>query len=204
MSRAARAVAFADHSAEHDHIIVLRGARWADLERVLAMRGDRSVPRVTYLEGELELMSPSKFHEGYKSVIGRLVEAWCVERDIDITPYGSWTLTDAAAERGAEPDECYVLGDAEDAERPDLAIEVVWTRGGVDKLDVYRGLRVREVWIWEDGAIRVHVLRRGRYEHRERSDVLRGIDLTQLARFAAVRPMTRAVRQYRAALLRGR
>lgn len=35
---------------------------------------------------------------------------------------------------------------SEDAERPHLAIEVVWTSGGLDKLDVYRKLGVREVW----------------------------------------------------------
>jgi hypothetical protein len=28
---------------------------------------------------------------------------------------------------------------------PDIAIEVVWTSGGIDKLEVYRGLDVPEV-----------------------------------------------------------
>ena len=34
-------------------------------------------------------MSPSKDHERIKSYIGRLVEAFARERDIDLSPYGS-------------------------------------------------------------------------------------------------------------------
>jgi len=160
-------------SDDHDDIVVLRGAAWSDYERILTIRGDAPVPRVTFLKGLLELMSPSKSHESIKSVIGCLVEAWCVEKGIDITPYGSWTLQDAAVERGAEPDECYIVGDR-DAERPDLAIEVVWTSGGIDKLEVYRKLRVREVWIHEKGTLQLFALHGERYEPLAASEVLGG------------------------------
>jgi Uma2 family endonuclease len=187
---------------DHDDIVVLRGAAWSDYERILSIRGDASVPRVTFLKGLLELMSPSKSHESIKSVIGCLVEAWCVEKGIDITPYGSWTLQDAAVERGAEPDECYIVGD-KDAERPDLAIEVVWTSGGIDKLEVYRKLRVQEVWIHEKGTLRLFALRGERYEPLAASEVLSGIDHEPLCTFVMTRPMTRAVREFREALLRG-
>jgi Uma2 family endonuclease len=183
-----------------DHIVVLRGASWADYQRVLEIRGDRSAPRITYLEGTLELMSPSKDHEGIKSMIGRLVEAWCLERGVDISPYGAWTLEKKEVDRGVEPDECYVVGDNPHAERPDFAIEVVWTSGGLDKLDVYRKLGVREVWYWERGTLQVHALRDERYEAIAASEVLPELDLHLLQRFIDVRPMTQAVRQYREAL----
>lgn len=183
-----------------DDIIVLRDVTWADYQRLLEIRGDRPVPRLTYLEGALELMTPSRPHESLKSMIGCLVEAWCLERGVGITPYGSWTHESKEAERGVEPDECYVLGDATEPERCDLAIEVVWSSGGLDKLEVYRKLAVREVWIWKAGAIGVHALRAGRYEPVDRSEVLGGIDLDELLRFVDVRPMTRAVTEYRAAI----
>ena len=67
-----------------------------------------------------------------------------MERDIDIMPYGSWLLESKVHRRGIEPDECYVLGEVTDPEVPDLAIEVVWTSGGLDKLEIYRKLRVRD------------------------------------------------------------
>src|SRR5688572_26376140 len=44
---------------DEDHIVVLRGATWADFERVLQIRGDNAAPRVAYADGLLELMSPS-------------------------------------------------------------------------------------------------------------------------------------------------
>jgi hypothetical protein len=40
---------------------------------------------------------------------------------------------------------------------------VIWTHGGLDKLEIYRGLGVREVWFWPEGRIEVHSLRGGRY-----------------------------------------
>ncbi len=183
-----------------DHIIVLTEVTWADYQRLLEIRGDRPVPRLTYLEGALELMTPSRSHEYIKSMIGRLVEAWCLEHDVAITPYGSWTLESKETERGVEPDECYVLGDVEDPARCDLAIEVAWTRGGLDKLDVYRRLGVREVWMWKAGAIAIHALRGETYAPIERSELLPDIDQAVLLRFVDVRPMTRAVTEYRALL----
>jgi len=185
---------------DHDQRVVLSGASWADYQRVLELRGERPTPRVAYLEGVLELMSPSRRHEGVKSMIGCLVEAWCFESGVDLTPYGQWTLESKEAERGAEPDECYVLGEVEEPERPDLAIEVVVSSGGVDKLEIYRRLGVREVWSWRDGRIEVHALRGEAYAPIARSEVLAGLDLELLLRFVDVKPMTRAVREYRRAL----
>ena len=185
---------------EQDSIVVLRGATWADFQRVLELKGDSSVPRVAFLEGVLELMHPSQTHEGVKSMLGRLVEAWCIERGVDITPYGSWTHESKERQRGIEPDECYVMGDNAEPERCDLAIEVDWTSGSVNKLEIYRKLCVREVWIWKRGAIAIHKLVGEQYQAVPSSEVLVGIDLGELLEFIDVRPMTRAVREYRARL----
>lgn len=197
MTQAARLV---PPSVDHDGIVVLDGATWADFQRVMEIRGDHSGPRFAYLEGRLEIMAPSRSHESIKSMIGCLIEAWCFERGLGITPYGSWTLEDKALERGAEPDECYVVGDVADPERPDLAIEVVWTSGRIDKLEIYRKLRVREVWYWRDGKLDLFALRGDRYEAITGSEVLVGIDHAQLLEYLDVRPMTRPVLDYRRVL----
>jgi Uma2 family endonuclease len=186
---------------DHDNIVVLEGVTWADYERIVAIRGERQFPRLAYLEGILQLMTPSPSHESIKSMIGRLVEAWCFERNVDISPYGAWLIQNAAEKRALEPDECYVLGDVQEIpERPDLAIEVVWTSGGIRKLDIYRGLGVREVWIWKKGTITAYTLTSDGYVEVQASTVLPGIDLEQLCTFVPVKPMTRAVREYRAVL----
>jgi len=183
-----------------DHFVHLDGVTWADYLRLLEIRGDRSAPRMTYLKGLLEIMSPSLEHEAKKSLIGRLIEVYCLERDIEFSTCGSWTIRSEASKRGAEPDECYVFGEARSAERPDLAIEVVWSRGGIDKLEVYRKLLVREVWVWEQGRITAHALRDSRYERIAASEVVPGIDLEQLVAFLDRPTTSAAIREYRAAL----
>lgn len=69
-----------------DQRLVTYGVPWEHFEVQLALRGDRPVPRMAYLEGTLELMRPSKDHERIKSCLGRLIEAYCLERDIDLSP----------------------------------------------------------------------------------------------------------------------
>lgn len=93
-----------------DQRVVMYGVPWSQYEAQLAVRGQASVPRIAYLEGALELISPSKDHERIKSYIGRLVEAYALERGIDLSPYCAWTLKSAPRESGAEPDECYIVG----------------------------------------------------------------------------------------------
>ena len=83
---------------------------------------------------------------------------------------------------------------------PDIAIEVTHTHGGIDKLDVYVGLEVPEVWFWADGKLAVYVLDGERYAPRERSQILPGLDLALLASFVPQKDQTDAVRRYRDAL----
>ncbi|MEO8840288.1 MAG: Uma2 family endonuclease, partial [Kofleriaceae bacterium] len=64
---------------------------------------------------------------------------------------------------------------------PDLVIEVVWTSGGLDKLEVYRRLAVSEVWFWKDDRFTVHVFGPSGYALRERSAQLPDLDLALLA-----------------------
>ena len=183
-----------------DHIVLLRNAAWSDYQRALELRGDRPVPRLAYMRGGLQLMSPSQDHEAIKSVIGRLVEVWCLERNVEFSPFGSWTLEDKEADRGVEPDECFIFGGRKDAQRPDLAIEVIWTSGGLDKREIYRELGVRELWFWRRGRFTMFALRGERYEEAAGSEVLPGIDLAELATFIDRPTASQAIREYRAAL----
>jgi Uma2 family endonuclease len=133
MSQPALAIDVSPDPARIDQRVRMHGVSWQAYEALLAWRGESSTPRMTYLEGELELMSPSRLHAITKTRLARLLEAWSEEKGIPLDGVGSWTIRDASVERGAEPDECYVLGDAQKAARPDFAI-VVWTGGGIDRL----------------------------------------------------------------------
>ena len=188
-----------DDAPTGDQFVHLRGVSWEDYERLLKMRGDRSAPRICFLEGTVEIMTPSRDHEGIKSWLGRLVEVFCLETGVEFRTYGSWTIKERREDRGVEPDECYVFG-TDPADRPHLAIEVIWTAGGMDKLEIYRRLGVSEVWIWRRGRIQVHCLRGDQYEPAPASVVLPGIDLDELASYPDRPTTSQAMREYRAGL----
>jgi len=179
-----------------DQRCVMR-ATWSDYEALDAMRGDKARPRITYLDGAVELMSPSNDHEQIKSYLGHLVEAFCIARAIAIRPVGSWTLKTKLRDAGAEPDECYIFG-PDRKPLPDLVIEVVWTSGGLDKLEVYRRLGVGEVWFWRNERFTVHVLGPSGYESRGRSDCLPNLDLGMLASLVELPTLNEAVERMQA------
>lgn len=147
----------------------------------------------------MELMSPSRDHDRIAAYLGHLVFAYAMERDIDLSPYRSWTIRAEPKTAGIEADECFIIGD-QNKERPDLAIEVVWTSGGLDKLEIYRRLGVPEVWFWRAGVITVQVLDGGAYEQAPSSRALPGIVLTELVSYLEYPTAIQAVRAYRAAL----
>ena len=186
--------------ADLDQRVFLQDVPWWQYEAYLAFNVDRAAPRITYLDGVLEFMSPSRSHERIKTTLARLFETYALAKRISLTGYGSMTLRDAAKNAGIEPDECYSVGP--DKERPDLALEVIWSSGGLDKLEAYARLRVREVWVWRKGALELYALRGSKYAQVERSEVLPDLDINLLMSFVDLPDQGRAVLAYADALAR--
>jgi Uma2 family endonuclease len=160
--------------------VVLEGVSWQQYELLLATLGDDfPALRLSYLEGTLEIMTTSLLHEELKKMIGMLMEAYFQESRTRFHAIGSATFRKVAKQRGLEPDECYCLEHKK--EFPDLAIEIVLSSGLVDKLEIYRGLGVTEVWVWEAGRFVIHHLRSEGYERIEKSELLPSCDIELLA-----------------------
>ncbi len=155
------------------------GVSWQQYEDLLTQLADTSRYRVTYLEGVLDIMAPSRRHEVDKKNISRLLEAYFEETRTRFWGLGSTTFRQEGKSGGTEPDECYCL-DMEKA-IPDLAIEIVVTSGGVDKLTVYQRLGVREVWFWQEDRFEVYHLQGEQYETVPGSQLLPDLDLALLA-----------------------
>ncbi|WP_437508252.1 Uma2 family endonuclease [Sorangium sp. So ce1099] len=174
---------------------VIHGVPWHTYVR---LRDELDTPglRMTFIEGTLELTSPSIDHEAAKKSIARLIELFALERDVPLYSYGSATFRREDRSRGLEPDECYCVGEAL-KEFPDIAIQVVLTSGGIDKLSVYSGLGVREVWFWERGAFQIHASRGEEYEAITASELLPNLDLVALARFVRWPDQHEAVKAFR-------
>jgi Uma2 family endonuclease len=187
---------------ERDHVVVLQGVSWDDYDVVDRLRGlDAPQPRLAYLDGVLQLMTTGLQHEFLKKLLARLVEAFADERELELFGAGNATFRKKAKQVGVEPDECYWIGVQRSV--PDLAIEIVQTSGGIDKLEIYRRLGVREVWFWIDNAVAVYRLAGERYRKYVESVALRGFDLERVAellRTTVPREQAAVVRAYRKSL----
>lgn len=106
---------------------------WQQYEVLLAKLEGNSHYRITYLDGVLEIVSPSFRLEKLKKRWATLVEFYLRRKRIKHAPMGSPTVKKELKRAGAEPDECYCIG--EEKSIPDLAIEVVITSGSIDKLE---------------------------------------------------------------------
>lgn len=154
--------------------------------------------RMTYFKGALELMTPSDRHEYTKSVLVRMIDHYALSACIDLVPYGSTTYRNELEERGLEPDASYLVAkEMRHGAFPDFAIEVIETRPLLDKLRVYDGLGIAEVWLVERGTITIHRRRsRGGYVKARRSAFLPHLDPKLLERFLSRDDHVAAMREF--------
>ncbi len=193
-----------DVSMDADHHMVIEGVSWEQYEAVREALDEKSSLRMTYLEGRLELVSPGKRHETAKKLIARLVELYALERDIVLEGAGNMTFKKKVLKRGLEPDECWCLAEVRD-DRPDIAFEVVVTGAAIKRLDVYRGLEVPEVRLWENDELTVFKLGKKGYDRRARSAFMPGLDMELVSKLVnESRTQTETVRAFREILRRVR
>lgn len=184
-----------------DQLITMRMS-WAEFESFLQIRGESVSPRIAYLDGVLELMAPSKSHEGIKKRIARLLEYWAITEGITLGAFGSTTLKQRKGKAGAEPDECYVVNRSEMTSVPDIAIEVNWSASGLDKLELYHRLGVPEVWLWENEHLQIYRWRSSGYGKRAKSSFLPTLDVKWLEPFIREPDQGRAIESFVAELRR--
>ncbi|GAX46415.1 hypothetical protein NIES4075_74390 [Tolypothrix sp. NIES-4075] len=167
--------------------------KWEIYEALLAKLEDNSHYRVTYLDGVLEIVSPSIRHEKVKKNLAMLLEHYMYRKRINCVPMGSTTFRNKAKKAGAEPDECYCIGEEKNV--PDIAIEVNMTSGNIDKLEIYRRLGVKEVWMWKSNSLNLYHLREEKnirfvdtygYERIIKSEFLPELDISLLSQCALI------------------
>ena len=125
--------------------------------------------KLVYLDGTAEIMPIGRAHEDFKSTIVRLIEAYMDAKGIYFDKRGSPSLGNKELGVRNEPDESYNLNTPKFY--PDLVTEVVVTSGGVNKLEGYRHMGVREVWRWEDCTLEIHRLDNDGYEQSSQASV---------------------------------
>ncbi|MEM9006859.1 MAG: Uma2 family endonuclease [Cyanobacteria bacterium P01_F01_bin.86] len=139
-----------------DQRIVHSDITWQQFEQIRNGFGNSRRVRLFYYDHTVEILMPGREHEFFKSIIGFLIELFCLETNLEFEPLGS-TTQEREGEAAAEPDESYCFGSSKLT--PDLVIEVVFSSGNTAKLQRYQALGIPEVWFWEDGVFSLYRLR---------------------------------------------
>ena len=153
---------------------------WQQFKAIEALMSEIPGVKISYFDRCIELMTIGETHENIKSVLAILLALYFFEMEINFIPVGSATREDETKGVSFEPDESYYIG--EKKEHPDLAIEVVITSGGKNKLERYKRFNITEVWFWETNQLSLYQLREDNYESISRSTLLPDLDLDLLVR----------------------
>jgi Uma2 family endonuclease len=163
-----------------DQLLTIQGS-WEHF--LLIKQGFEENPQVKlfYYDRTIEILMPGQLHEIFASLIGCMLMNFLAAQKIAFVPTRSMTQEQSGV-ASVQADESYCLGSAKPI--PDLSIEVVFSSGGVNKLDRYQALGVAEVWFWEDGTLKLYHLRGQEYEQIFQSELagLKNLDLELLKR----------------------
>ena len=176
------------------HCMVLHDVSWSTYQSLIQDLGDDPGKRLTYDQGNLEIMVPLPPHEDYKKRIGRLVETTTEELAIEIRSLGSTTWNRKDLRQGLEPDQCYYIQNEERVRGkadldltvdppPDLAIEVDNTYSSLNRLAIYAALGVPEVWRFDGKTLTLYRLEEGQYVIQETSTALPLLSQADILRF---------------------
>jgi Uma2 family endonuclease len=163
--------------------IPLYGITWQQYENFIEMFSGHQNLHLTYLQGVLEIVTLSPEHEMLKTMIARLLYIYADALDIDLFSCGSATCKSQASNRGLEPDESFCIGDRKLF--PDLAIEVTITSGGIDKLEIYKGLQIPEVWFYQRDRFSIYHINQDNSDYQEvsQSQLFPNLDLNLMTQY---------------------
>ncbi len=174
--------------------LILSDVSWEEYETLLAELGDESNSRLSFDNGRLEIISPSKKHELYKGLISRFVDVLTEELDLEYVSFGAMTWRRKKKSKGTEADECFYLqnfprvADKDEINLevdppPDLVIEVDIYHQSRGKFSIYASLGVPEIWQHDGNEIRFYRLIGNEYQETAHSGCFPFLSAEVLTRF---------------------
>jgi Uma2 family endonuclease len=150
---------------------------WEDYCQLRDSRGDGSIPRLKYHDGELLLMSPLPRHGREAHLIATIVQILLESQGRNYEAFTPITM-DLPEVSGIEPDYCFYIDNWQAAvgkdrldwqvdPPPDLVIEIDVT-SYTSELD-FLPYNVPEVWLFKNYRLTIYQLEAGKYEVSESS-----------------------------------
>ncbi|MFM7425852.1 MAG: Uma2 family endonuclease [Elainella sp.] len=168
--------------------VVRMPGTWQDYQALCGSRGDGSIPRIKYREGEILLMSPMPKHGREANILADVVKVLLDSQDRNYEAFTPVTM-ELPEESGIEPDYCFYIDNWQVAcgkDRidwrselpPDLVIEIDVT--SYSDVNDYLPYQVPEVWLFKKSRLSIHGLEAGAYHERSNSRYFPEIGLAQL------------------------
>ncbi len=145
---------------------------WEDFCQLRDSRGDGSIPRLKYHDGEILLMSPLPRHGREANIIADIVKVLLDSQDRNYEAFTPITM-ELPEVSGIEPDYCFYIDnwqaivgkdriDWQVDPAPDLVIEIDVT-SYTSELD-FLPYNVPEVWLFKNYRLTIYQLADGKYE----------------------------------------
>jgi Uma2 family endonuclease len=193
--------------------VVRMPATWQDFCILRDSRGDGSIPRLKYRNGEILLMSPLPRHGREANILADIVKALLDSKNRNYEAFTPITM-EIPEEGGIEPDYCFYIDNwpaAVGKDRidwtidppPDLVIEIdVSTYTAAED---YLPYRVPEVWLFKQSGLKIHALENEGYQLQAFSRYFPEVDLpaliTDVLEVAAAQGTGIALRELRQRLI---
>jgi Uma2 family endonuclease len=162
---------------EKDKTITFADMTWDDYQQLIEHNSNY---RISYFQGIITIISPSRNHERISETISILINAYCRKYHINYFALGSSDIKIPPIS-GKQPDTSYCF--QKEKEIPDLAVEVVFSSGGTADLKKYKALNVEEVWFWENNEIKIYWLVNSEYQQMINSKNLNKLNIEILNQF---------------------
>ena len=174
--------------------VLLENITWQTFKTMLAELGSERANKISYRQGNIEVMTPLKLHESSNRLIEVFVGVLCEELGLEVNRVGSLTLTRDDLEYGAEPDSSYyiqnelLVREKENIDLafdppPDLVLEVEYSRPKIDKFKLYAAMGIPEFWRYNGTTLRVYILANGQYSETQTSPTFAVIPIKEIPRF---------------------
>jgi Uma2 family endonuclease len=147
-------------------------ATWQEYQRLCEQRGDGSIPRIKYRNGEVVLMSPLPVHGRDAHLIANIVTTLLDHKEREYDAFTPVTMT-LPEQSGIEPDYCFYIDnwqaisgkkriDWRTDPPPDLVIEIDVT--SYSDIEDYLPYRVPEVWFFKNQTLLIYQLQGTAYQ----------------------------------------
>ncbi|MEN9230812.1 MAG: Uma2 family endonuclease [Thermostichus sp. DG02_5_bins_236] len=185
---------------------------WHDYCALRDSRGDGSIPRMKYRQGEILLMSPLPRHGREAHLISRMVESLLDSQQRDFEAFTPITM-ELPEEGGIEPDYCFYIDNLSASlgkdrmdwsvdPPPDLVIEIDVTT--YTAAEDYWPYRVPEVWLLKHSGLQIYAWAEVGYQLRSSSRFFPELNLSSLVstliQSALEKGSGRALREWRRSL----